>query len=347
MNKITTIAVDLAKHVFQVAAEDRLGEELFNDAVKSRDKFMARMREQPRTAEVLLEACPGAQAWARWLVAEGFRVRVLPAQRVAEHRSGAKNDRNDARAILRAGRDRSIHSVAIKTPEQLTMQALHRARKGVSRRWVAVSNQIRGLLLEHGIVIAKGHKALRERLPVLLEDASQPILPRLRELMADLYQDWESLGARIEAMNAEFDGLSRRDPLARRLRTIPGLGAITASALGCKGIDPSTYRSARHFAASYGLVPDQHSTGGKTRLGAMSRRGDRYLRSLLVSGAQAAIRVVRAEASDPHGKRVLRWKARHGTKGAAIRLANRNLRIAWVIMKKAVEFSQHPEADSA
>jgi transposase len=179
---------------------------------------------------------------------------------------------------------------------------------------------------------------------LLLEDASQPILARLRELMDDLYREWESLCARIEAMNAEFDSLSRRDPIARRLRTIPGIGAITASALACKGIDPSTYPCARQFAASFGLVPNQKSTGGKTRLGAISRRGDRYLRKLAVSGAQAAIRVVRPDATDPHAKRVLRWKARHGTKGAAIRLANRNLRIVWVVMKKAVEFSQHPEA---
>lgn len=344
MDKITTISVDLAKRVFQVAAEDRLGEELFNEPVKSREAFMAYMRKLPRNAEVLLEACPGAQAWARWLMQEGFRVRILPAQRVADHRSGAKNDRNDARAMLRAGRDRSIHAVPIKTPEQLSMQALHRARQGMTRRWVAVSNQIRGLLLEHGIVINKGHKALRERLPVLLEDASQPILPRLRELMGDLYGEWESLGARIDAMTAEFDDLSRRDPLARRLRTIPGIGAITASALACKGIDPSTYPSARQFAASFGLVPDQKSTGGKTRLGGISKRGDRYVRALAVSGAQAAIRVVRPDASDPHGKRVLRWKTRHGTKGAAVRLANRNLRIVWVMMRNAVEFSQHPEA---
>lgn len=344
MDKITTISVDLAKRVFQVAAEDRLGEELFNETVRSREAFMAYMGKLPRGAEVLVEACPGAQAWARWLMQEGFRVRVLPAQRVAEHRSGPKNDRNDARAILRAGRDRSIHAVPVKTAEQLSMQALHRAREGMTRRQVAVSNQIRGLLLEHGIVINKGSKALRERLPLLLEDASQPIQARLRELMDDLYREWESLCARIEAMNAEFDSLSRRDPMARRLRTIPGIGAITASALACKGIDPTTYPCARQFAASFGLVPNQKSTGGKTRLGAISRRGDRYLRKLAVSGAQAAIRVVRPDATDPHAKRVLRWKARHGTKGAAIRLANRNLRIVWVVMKKAVEFNQHPEA---
>ncbi|NWA64225.1 transposase, partial [Pantoea sp. B9002] len=156
MSACTTVAVDLAKRVFQVAGEDALGQVLYEERIKSREAFYAFLRKLPPTTVVLMETGPGAQAWARQLQAQGNLARILPAQHVADHRSGAKNDRNDALAILRAGRDTRILAVPIKSAAALAMQALHRARQGYVRRRTAMSNQMRGLLLEHGVALAQG-----------------------------------------------------------------------------------------------------------------------------------------------------------------------------------------------
>lgn len=344
MSKIKAIAIDLAKHVFQVAAEDARGTELWQKRLKSREAFHAFIKTLEPPLLVGVEAGLGAQAWARELQSRGLTVAVLPAQRVAEHRSGAKNDRNDARAILRAMRDTSIHPVPIKSVEQLSMQALHRARSGWVRRKTALSNQMRGLVLEHGVAIAQGDAALRRRLNTVLADASVPLPDRLRDLLADLAGEWEGLIQRIEAMTAELKTLAHSDPLAKRLQTIPGVGPLTATAMVCKGLDTSRFRNARQFAAYFGMVPNQHSSGQTVRLGRMSRRGDRYLRSIMTNGAQAVIRFVRDDATDPASRRILRWKHRHGTKGAAVRLANHNLRVIWALLQHQTDYRRSTTA---
>lgn len=333
MNKITTIAIDLAKHVFQVAAEDARGEEVWQKRLRSRAAMDAFIQSLTPPLKVGLEAGLGAQAWARALAARGLEVRVLPAQRVAEHRSGAKNDRNDARAILRALHDCSIHPVPVKSTAQLTMQALLRVRAGWQRRRTAVANQMRGLLLEHGLAIAQGDAALARALERVLPDAQVPIPDRLRGLLAELAGEWEGLHQRVQAMDPELAQLAHADPVARRLCTIPGIGPLTATALACKGLDPARFRNARQFAAYFGLVPDQHSSGNQRRLGRMSRRGDRYLRGLLVSGAHAVLRHTRSDATDAGHRRMLRWQQRHGSKGAAVRLANHNLRVVFALLR--------------
>lgn len=339
MSKITTMAIDLAKHVFQVAAEDAQGEEQWQRRLTSREAFSGFIETLEPPLLVGLEAGLGAQAWARRLSARGIEVRVLPAQRVAEHRSGAKNDRNDARAILRALRDRSIHAVPVKTVEQLSMQALHRARAGWVRRKTAVSNQMRGLLLEHGVVVAQGDVALQRGLAHALGMTPPLPLPdRLRDLLAELAGEWEGLGARIERLTGDLGLLARDDALARRLATIPGVGPLIATAMVCKGLDPARFANARQFAAYFGLVPDQHSSGSRVHLGHMSRRGDRYLRSLLINGAHAVLRTTRHDAIDPDRRRLLHWMERHGRKGAAVRLANHNLRVIWALMQRQADY---------
>jgi len=333
MDKITTIAIDLAKHVFQAAAEDAKGEEMWQKRLRSRAAMYAFIEGLTPPLTVGLEAGLGAQAWARLLAARGLEVRVLPAQRVAEHRSGAKNDCNDARAILRALHDCSIHPVPVKSTTQLTMQALLRVRAGWQRRRTAVANQMRGLLLEHGVAIAQGDAALTRALERVLPDAQVPIPDRLRALLAELAGEWEGLGQRVQAMDPELAQLAHADPVARRLCTIPGVGPVTATALVCKGLDPARFRNARQFAAYFGLVPDQHSSGNKLRLGRMSRRGDRYLRGLLISGAHAVLRHTRSDAVDAGHRRILRWQQRRGGKGAAVRLANHNLRVVFALSR--------------
>jgi len=338
MNEHTTevvrLAVDLAKQVFQVAGEDARERVVYEERLKSRQAFSKLLASLGPQVEVLMEAGPGAQAWARQVQSTGARVRILPAQRVAEHRSGAKNDRNDCLAILRAGRDRAIHAVPVKTLDALTMQAEHRVRVGYMRRQTFIGNQIRGLLLEHGIAVARSNALLATWVARIQDDASYPIPEVLREMIVELWAEWEHLAQRRARLDSRLEQVARTDETARRLMGIRGFGPITSTALVAKQTQPERFPNARQFAAYFGLVPDQHSSGAHVRLGRMTRRGDSYIRSLAVTGAQAVLRQLRPDATDADSKRLLRWCRQHGKKGAAIRLANRNLRIAWVLMTR-------------
>lgn len=328
-----TVAVDLAKNVFQLAGEDSHGRVVFETRLRSRESFRSFLQSLPAGVTVLMETGPGAQAWAREAQAGGKVVRLLPAQRVAEHRSGAKNDRNDTHALLRAGRDRSISAVPVKSVEALAMQALHRVRSGYLRRRTAIGNQVRGLLLEQGIAMPQGGTALAARTQRLLEDATQPIPDIVRELVADLMAEWQHLGLRIDTQTAQLERAARQDDTTRRLMTVRGFGPIIATALVAKQSRPERFPNARQFAAYFGTVPEQHSSGQKVRLGRMAKRGDRYLRSLAIEGAHAVLRQLKDDSTAADDRRLLRWIQRHGRKGAAVRLANRNLRIAWVLLQ--------------
>lgn len=341
MARVRTLAIDLAKSVFQVAGEDERGTVVFEDRIKSRESFVEFLRTLKPPLVVLMETGPGAQSWARELQSHGIEVFVLPAQRVEEHRSGAKNDRKDTFAILRAGRDKSIHAVPVKSVERLTMQALHRVRSGYVSRRTAISNQIRGLLTEHGLVFARGEMALVVRLRQVLEDASLPIPFRLRDLIADLWAEWECLGERMAALDAELQSVATTDPLTRRLMTVPGVGPMTATALVCKDLNPERFANARQFAAYFGVVPDQASSGNRIRLRGMSKRGDGYVRSLLINGAHAVLRQVNPACEErKHPHRLRRWKEKLGSKAAAVRLANRNLRIMYALLKNGGSYRE-------
>lgn len=340
MAKVRTLAIDLAKSVFQLAGEDERGEVVFEGRLKSREAFSEFLRSLRPPLVVLMETGPGAQSWARELCSRGIEVRVLPAQRVGEHRSGAKNDRKDCLAILRAGRDGSIHAVPVKSVERLSMQAMHRVRSGYLSRRTSIINQIRGFLTEHGIVFARGDAALAAGLSGVLEDASLPIPDLLRELMAELRAEWEMLDLRIDKLDGEFGRIAKADELARRLMTVPGVGPMTATALVCKELDPARFADARQFAAYFGVVPDQHSSGNRICLKGMSRRGDGYIRSLLINGAHAVLRQL-AKASQAHRQsHARRWQERLGTKAAAVRLANRNLRIIYALLKSGASYRE-------
>ncbi|MDT4838542.1 Transposase IS116/IS110/IS902 family protein [compost metagenome] len=342
LSRCTTVAVDLAKQVFQVAGEDAGGVLVYEKRIQSREAFSTLLGRLAKGATVLLETGPGAQAWARQVQAVGCQVRLLPAQRVAEHRSGAKNDRNDAQAILRAGRDTAIHAVPVKTAEALAMQAVHRVRQGYLRRRTALGNQIRGLLLEHGLAIPQGAAALSDRVSRILEDATLPLPDLLRALIADLQAEWQALEGRILMQTKRLEQSAHADKTACRLMSVRGIGPIIATALVAKQVEPERFPNARQFAAYVGLVPDQHSSGQKVRLGKMSKRGDGYLRSLLIEGAHAVLRTLKADSEEVDDRRLNRWMQRHGRKGAAVRLANRNLRIAWVLLQSDALYSRNP-----
>lgn len=331
--EVRTLAIDLAKNVFQLAGADQLGEVVYEERLKSREALRELFAQLPESVEVLMETGPGAQAWARTLQTRGIAVRILPAQRVAEHRSGAKNDRNDVLAILRAGRDTAIHAVPVKSVELLTMQALHRLRSGYVSRRTTISNQVRGVLLECGIAIKAGEPALEACLDRALCDASLPIPDRLRDAIAELWAEHQGLGIKVAELDRELAQVAKRNPVTERLMTIPGVGPTTATALVCKDINPQRFANARQFAAYFGLVPDQHSSGNKVRLKGMSKRGDSYIRSCLINGAHAVVRRVKPDSDDPRRRHIQRWIQRLGSKGAAVRLANHNLRVIYALMK--------------
>lgn len=338
----STIAVDLAKRVFQVAGEDALGHVLYEQRIKSRDAFQTFLHKLPANVTVLMETGPGAQAWARQLQAQGNPVRILPAQHVADHRSGPKNDRNDALAILRAGHDSKVLAVPVKSAAAMAMQALHRTRQGYVKRRTAVANQMRGLLLEHGIAMAQGETSIRQRLPRLLEDATVALPPLLRELVAELLGEWEQLGERVGRLTGRLEMAAREDETAKRLMTIRGVGPIIATALLAKQTEPKRFKDARTFAAYFGLVPKQSSSGEKVRLGGMSKHGDAYIRSLAVQGAHAVLKQLRPDSSQPDDRRLQRWMSRVGRKETAVRLANRNLRIIWALLQNNEVYRANP-----
>jgi len=338
---VKVFAVDLAKRSFQVAGEDRHGVVVFESRYRSREAFREFLGTLQAGQQVLMETGPGAQAWARVVQSHAAQARLLPAQRVREHRSGAKNDRKDTLALLRAGRDTAIHDVPVKSVEHLALQALHRVRRGYIRRRTALSNQMRGLLLEHGVAMARGDAALCACLSGALADASVPLPMCLREILAELWAEWETLGKRLARLSGQIEQTVVHEPLAQRLMTIPGIGPITGSAMACKELPIERFASARQFAASFGIVPDQHSSGESIRLGKMCKRGDRYIRSLLIEGAHAVLRRVQPEAQ---GNRLQRWVLRHGRRGAAVRLANRNARIAWALLRRQTTY--HTEKPS-
>ncbi|WP_447649505.1 IS110 family transposase [Pseudomonas abietaniphila] len=338
----TTVAVDLAKRVFQVAGEDAQGKVLYEHRIKSREAFHTFLCNLPAHVAVLVETGPGAQAWARQLLEQGNQARILPAQLVANHRAGAKNDRNDALAILRAGRDGNIAAVPIKSAAALAMQALHRARQGYVRRRTAISNQMRGLLLEHGVALAQGDLAVSQKIPRVLEDPSVPLPGMLRELIDELLGEWHHMGERVSVLTGRLEAAANADSTAKRLMTVRGVGPITATALLAKQTQPERFANARQFAAYFGLVPDQNSSGEKVRLGRMTKRGDSYLRSLVIQGAHAVLRQLRPDSDQPDDRRLLGWLSRVGRKEAAVRLANRNLRILWKLLQNDETYRRQP-----
>ncbi|WP_287815485.1 IS110 family transposase, partial [Pseudomonas sp.] len=214
--------------------------------------------------------------------------------------------------------------------------------QGYVRRRTAISNQMRGLLLEHGVALAQGDVAISQKVPRLLEDATQPVPHLLRELIDELLAEWRHLGERINVLTGRLEVVANTDHTAKRLMTVRGIGPIIATALVAKETQPERFANARQFAAYFGLVPEQHSSGEKVRLGDMAKRGDGYIRSLMIQGAHSVLQQVRPDSEQPDDRRLLRWLSRLGRKQTAVRLANRNLRIVWVLLQNDQTYRRQP-----
>jgi len=330
MQEITTIGLDLAKHTFHVIGCNVHGKEVKRKMLK-RKQVMAYFANLPPCL-IGMEACASAHFWARRFEQLGHEVRLIPPQHVKAYVRGNKNDYNDARAIAEAARRPDMRFVAVKTVEQQDVQALHRLREARVEERTALCNQTRGLLAEYGIVLAQGVSVLRKRLPELLEDGENGLSDFFRPLLADCYQQLQEIDTHIDFYTQALKRHAQHNKAVQRLQTVPGFGPIVASVFHAAVGDGHAYKKGRDVSAALGLVPKQHSTGGKTVLLGISKRGDRYLRSLLVHGARSVVRLA-TNKDDRLSRWINQLKSTRGFNKTAVALANKMARIGWALLR--------------
>src|SRR6185437_1256191 len=293
-----------------------------------------------------LEAGSGAHFIGTALRNQGHEVRLIPAQFVKPLLKSNKNDFLDAEAIAEAVARQNMRFVAIKTDDQLDLQALHRVRDRLVHRRTALINQIRGFLLERGLVFAKRPANLRRQMPLLLEDAEANLTPRLRRLMADLWQEWKQLQADIAALDEEMERISGSDAACQRLREIPGVGPVVATAIVAAIGNGAAFSKGREFAAWLGIVPRQYSTGGKAKLFGISKRGNVYLRKILIHGARAAVLRIKRDRA-PIGAWLDALDARAPKNVVVVAMANKLARIAWAVLSSGQDYRPTANAIAA
>ena len=329
--EVTTIGLDIAKSVFQVHGVDVAGNVMIRRQLR-RSRVLPFFKKQPGCL-IGLEACATAHHWGRQLIALGHEVKLMPPRYVKPYVKRGKNDAADAAAICEAVTRPSMRFVSVKGKEQQSVLMEHRSRELLVRQRTMVVNAIRAHMAEFGIVARTGLPQVKELLVVIADGDDDRLPPVARACLKALARQFLSLDAEILAAEKRIHAWHRSNEVSRRLETIPGIGPITASALAASISDPEAFKSGRELAAWIGLVPRQTSSGGKQRLGRISKQGDQYLRWLLVAGAMTVIR---------HAKRrettSLPWLtdliARRPTKVAAVALANKMARMAWVVLRR-------------
>jgi len=327
--KVTTIGIDLAKNVIQVHGVDERGKAALKKQLK-RAQVAAFFANLPPCL-IGMEACAGAHHWARKLESFGHSVKLMAPQFVKPYVKTNKNDVADAEAICEAVSRPNMRFVPVKNAEQQAVLALHRARQGFVKARTAQANQIRGLLAEYGIVIPQGIGHIAKRLPEILENAENDLPGAFRQLLDRLGDHLKELDRQVGELEVQIQTWHRENEVSKRLAQIPGIGPITASALVASIGDAKNFENGRQLAAWLGLVPRQHSSGGKQVLLGISKRGDTYLRTLLIHGARAVIRV--AERKVGHADSWLaRLMERRNHNVAAVALANKNARTVWALL---------------
>jgi transposase len=335
MSKITVVGLDLAKNVFQVHGVDDAGQVVCRMQLRRAQVLSFFARLQP--CLIGMEACGGMHYWSRKLTELGHTVRPMAARFIKPYLKSNKNDALDAEAICEAVQRPSMRFVTPKSPEQQAALHLHHSRRLLVGQRTALINHLRGVLMEFGITVPVGPNALRRRLPEILEDGDNELPMMARDLLATLAEQLRDLDERIKALEHQIEAWHRNSEASRRLAEIPGIGRMTATALAAAIGDGRAFRNGRELAAYLGLVPRQDSSGGRQRLLGISKRGDSYLRTLLIHGARAVVRHLsaRAAAGKPPGNPWLaKLLERRHPNVAAVALANHNARVAWALLTR-------------
>jgi transposase len=327
MEQVTTVGIDLAKRVFALHGVDALGRVVLRRTLR-REQLMEVMAGLPPCV-VGMEAGSGAHQWARRLQELGHTPRLMAAKFVAAYRRNGKNDGNDAEAICEAVSRPGMRFVPVKSLEQQALLSIHRVRQGFITERTAIINRLRGLLAEFGLVLPQRSDTVRRQARAAAEEL--PVLAR--RAIGDLLAHLRVLDERIAAYDRELDAQARQSEPAQRLMKIRGIGALSASAIVATVGNARDFKSGRQFAAWLGLTPRQHSSGGKSRLGHITKRGDAYLRGLLVQGARSVL-----HTATRHGDRMSRWvqsvESRRGYHRALVAIASKNARIAWALLSR-------------
>ena len=329
--KVKRIGLDLAKNLFEIHGVDGEERVAVRETLK-RGKVLEYFAQLPPCL-VGMEACGGAHYWARELAKLGHDARLMAPQFVVPYRKNNKTDRNDAQAICEAVGRPSMRFVPVKDEAQQTVTMLHRMRSLLLSERTALVNQSRGLLGEFGLVVGQGIGRLRRRLPEILEDGENALPPLARELFADLYGRLRELDAKLGEYDQRIAQLARTSAPAQRLMQVEGVGALTATALVAAAGDGRQFANGRQFAAWLGLVPREYSSGGRVRRGRISKRGDVYLRTLLIHGARVVYRYL-GERSDRKSLWLRQLAERRGVNKAIVALAAKHARILWALLAK-------------
>ena len=338
--KITTVGMDLAKTVFQVHGVDERGKPLFNRKLRRSQVLVFFAQLAP--CLIGMEACAGAHHWARQLQKQGHTVKLMAPQFVKPYVKANKTDAADAEAICEAVTRPSMRFVPIKNSEQQAVLSLHRARQGFVKERTAQANQIRGLLTEYGIILPPGISHVAKRIPAIVGDAENGLPGVFRELLARLRVHLLELDGQVQALEKQIKTWHQSNEDSQRLEKIPGFGVLTASALVASLGDARSFRNGRELAAWLGLVPRQHSSGGKPLLLGISKRGDSYLRTLMVHGARSAIRVAERKQTTTDNWSTEMMKRRHKNVAAVAR-ANKNARVAWALLAHGRDYNANYE----
>ncbi len=329
-NEVVRIGIDTSKRHFQIHGVNEKEQVVIKKAV-TRNKFVETVAMLPQ-CEIGIEACGASHHWARTFEKMGHNVKLIPAIAVKGYLYKNKNDANDAAAICEAVSRPNIKFIPIKTVRQQDIQALHRVREDIVKSRSALANQMRGLLAEYGVTIKTGIWNIRNTIDEIIIDAENGLTIHFRETLAALYEAFNGLDKRLKIIEQRIEKSSKEDELPSLLMTIPGIGKIGSSAIVAAVGNGSQFKTGRDMAAWTGLVPRQHSTGGKTKLGGISKNGNRYLRKILIAGARAAVKYCKNK-SDKTSVWMQQLVERCGYNKAVVAVANKNMRIAWAILK--------------
>jgi transposase len=338
-NLIKRVGVDLAKNVYQIHAVNQL-EAVVLAKPMTPQKFFEWCAQLPANCLVAMEGCSSAHHVSRRLSAMGLTPRILAAHHVTPYRvTGlkAKNDANDAAAICEAASRPHLHNIPIKTAQQQGILALHRLREGYKEERTAIVNRIRGLLSEFGIVFAQSPEALQRGLPDVLEDAQNELPSIARLALQQAAQHWQAVDEQMKWCELRINEHARTDVLAQKASVVLGIGPLTASAIVATAGDLTQFKTAKQFGSWLGLVPSQNSSGGKTRLGRITCRGESYLRTLLVQGAKS-VYMSATKRDDRTSQWVLKLKERKNWQKAIVALANKNARTLWCLLTRGSQY---------